>query len=180
MPQMGVMKMFLSISQSVNLMQAQWPRSTRSKSQQLVETVGSLPLKPLRRLRVTCRSLAIDALIVGVETQGRYLASKKTWTRKIVIVTDGESPIEVEDWEATVQKMDSLHISLTVVYVPDLPIGFSVSPPFSGIDFDDEAFPYIEPNKSNIKVLSIVSICSQLFPHSDSPYRLRTRNFIIL
>src|SRR3984885_11402466 len=49
--------------------------------------------------------LAIDALIVGIETQAEYLASKKTWTRKIVIVTDGESPIEIEDWEATVNKM---------------------------------------------------------------------------
>jgi ATP-dependent DNA helicase 2 subunit 2 len=73
---------------------------------------------------VTPYSLAIDALIVGVETQSRYLASKKTWTRKIVIVTDGESPIEVEDWEATVQKMDSLNISLTVVYVFDRPADF--------------------------------------------------------
>lgn len=60
---------------------------------------------------------AIDALIVGIETQAQYLASKKTWTRKIVIITDGESPIEVEDWEATVQKMDALSISLTIMCV---------------------------------------------------------------
>jgi ATP-dependent DNA helicase 2 subunit 2 len=62
-------------------------------------------------------SPAIDALIVGIETQAEYLASKKTWTRKIVIITDGENPIEVEDWEATVQKMDVLDISLTVMFV---------------------------------------------------------------
>jgi hypothetical protein len=62
-------------------------------------------------------SPAIDALIVGIETQAEYLASKKTWTRKIVIITDGESPIEIEDWEATVHKMDALDISLTVVFV---------------------------------------------------------------
>ncbi|RDB29054.1 ATP-dependent DNA helicase II subunit 2 [Hypsizygus marmoreus] len=77
----------------------------------------------------------IDALIVGIETQAEYLASKKTWTRKIIIVTDGESPIEVEDWEATVHKMDALDISLTVV----------------GVDFDDEELPYTEPNKTVIK-----------------------------
>jgi len=116
MPQMGAMRTSLSIFQLVNPTQAQWPRSTLSKLQQLLETVGS-PLKPSGRLRVTSYSLAIDALIVGVETQGRYLASKKTWTRRVVIVTDGESPIEVEDWEATVLKMDSLNVSLTVVYV---------------------------------------------------------------
>ncbi|KAJ3514927.1 hypothetical protein NLJ89_g2081 [Agrocybe chaxingu] len=78
----------------------------------------------------------IDALIVGVETQARYLANKKTWTRKIVIITDGESPIEVEDWEATVAKMDSLSISLIIV----------------GVDFDDEFLDYTEEGKSNIKV----------------------------
>lgn len=60
---------------------------------------------------------AIDALIVGIETQAGYLSSKKTWTRKIVLVTDGENPIEVEDWEATVKKMDALNISLTIMSV---------------------------------------------------------------
>jgi ATP-dependent DNA helicase 2 subunit 2 len=54
---------------------------------------------------------------VGIETQADYLATKKTWTRKIVIVTDGENPIEIEDWEATVKKMDALDVSLTVMYV---------------------------------------------------------------
>ena len=67
---------------------------------------------------------AIDALIVGIETQAEYLASKKTWTRKIIIITDGEGPIEVEDWEATVKKMDALDIYLTVMYV------LSLSPEF--------------------------------------------------
>jgi len=61
--------------------------------------------------------LAIDALIVGIETQDTYVANKKTWTRKIVVVTDGENPIEIEDWEATVQKMNALAIGLTIVYV---------------------------------------------------------------
>ncbi|KAF8895028.1 SPOC like C-terminal domain-containing protein [Gymnopilus junonius] len=78
---------------------------------------------------------SMDALIVAIETQARYLASKKTWTRKITIVTDGESPIEVEDWEATVTKMDALNITLVIV----------------GVDFDDEYMPYTEPNKSHIK-----------------------------
>ena len=59
--------------------------------------------------------VAIDALIVAIETQDQFLGSKKTWTRKIVLLTDGESPIEVEDWEATVKKMNALDISLTVV-----------------------------------------------------------------
>jgi ATP-dependent DNA helicase 2 subunit 2 len=60
--------------------------------------------------------LAVDALIVGIETQALYLATKKTWTRKIALVSDGENPIEIEDWDTTVQKMNQLEISLTVVY----------------------------------------------------------------
>lgn len=54
---------------------------------------------------------------MAIETQDRYLQSKKTWTRKIVILTDGENPMEIEDWEATVKKMNALDIGLTVVYV---------------------------------------------------------------
>jgi ATP-dependent DNA helicase 2 subunit 2 len=54
-------------------------------------------------------------LIVGIETQGVYLASKKTWTRKIVITTDGENPIEIEDWQASVKKMNALDIGMTIV-----------------------------------------------------------------
>jgi hypothetical protein len=58
---------------------------------------------------------AIDGLIVGIETQDIYLEKKRSWTRKVVLVTDGESPMEVEEWEAIVKKMSSLNISLTVV-----------------------------------------------------------------
>ncbi|KAF8736633.1 hypothetical protein AX14_014210 [Amanita brunnescens Koide BX004] len=77
----------------------------------------------------------LDALIVGIETQDVFLAKKKTWTRKIVLVTNGESPIEMEDWEAVIKKMNALDISLTII----------------GVDFDDPEFPYEEPDKSVIK-----------------------------
>lgn len=60
---------------------------------------------------------AIDALIVGVETQQRYLAKKKTWTRKIILLTDGESPIQIEDWKLTTKKMNDHDISLLIMYV---------------------------------------------------------------
>ncbi|OJT04950.1 ATP-dependent DNA helicase II subunit 2 [Trametes pubescens] len=75
----------------------------------------------------------IDALIVAIETQDRELATKKTWTRKICILTDGENPIEVEDWEATANKMNALNIQFTVV----------------GVDFDDDDFQ--QEDKSKMK-----------------------------
>ncbi|KAI0725997.1 SPOC like C-terminal domain-containing protein [Fomitopsis betulina] len=77
----------------------------------------------------------IDALIVGVETQNRYLATKKTWTRKAVLLTDGENPIELEDWEATAEKMNTFDVSLSVI----------------GIDFDDDNAPFREENKPHFK-----------------------------
>ncbi|KIK99226.1 hypothetical protein PAXRUDRAFT_822994 [Paxillus rubicundulus Ve08.2h10] len=78
---------------------------------------------------------SIDALIVGIETQDFYLEKKRTWTRKIVVVTDGENPMEIEDWEAIVTKMAGLNISLTIV----------------GVDFDDDELPYHEEDKSTMK-----------------------------
>ena len=60
-------------------------------------------------------STAVDAVIVGIETQDRHLASKKNWTRRMVLLTDGESPIEIEDWEETANKMNDLKIIFTVM-----------------------------------------------------------------
>ena len=92
-------------------------------------------------------------MIVAIETQDRFLEKKKTWTRKIVLLTDGESPMEIEDWEATTSKMNALNISLTVVFVfvfSRRPLIANVA--FSGVDFDDDDFPFEEENKSEIKV----------------------------
>ena len=60
---------------------------------------------------------AIDAIIVAIETQDDYLKKKKTWTRKMVVLTDGESPIEMEDWELTVKKIKELQIITTIMWV---------------------------------------------------------------
>ena len=54
---------------------------------------------------------------MAIETQDDYLKKKKTWTRKLVVLTDGESPIEIEDWELTAKKINELQIITTIVYV---------------------------------------------------------------
>ncbi|KAJ6498003.1 SPOC domain-like protein [Mycena vitilis] len=77
----------------------------------------------------------LDAVIVAIETQDDHLASKRTWTRKLVLVTDGENPIEVSDLPETINRINDLEIAFTIV----------------GIDFDDEEFPYTEEDKSHIK-----------------------------
>ncbi|KEP54595.1 putative ATP-dependent DNA helicase II subunit 2, related protein [Rhizoctonia solani 123E] len=77
----------------------------------------------------------INGMIVAIQTQSEYLIRKPSWTRRMVLVTDGETPLEVEDWEATVDKINELAINTTII----------------GVDFDDEDFPFIEPDKSPVK-----------------------------
>ncbi|KAF9259906.1 ku80-like protein [Marasmius fiardii PR-910] len=78
----------------------------------------------------------LDALIVGLETQSRYLG-KKNWTRKIYLITDGEGPIELEDWEMTVDKMNQWNVLTSIV----------------GVDFDqdDDDYHFIQEEKTNEK-----------------------------
>ncbi|KIK66132.1 hypothetical protein GYMLUDRAFT_158553 [Collybiopsis luxurians FD-317 M1] len=90
----------------------------------------------------------VDAIIVGIETQNNYLEKKKSWTRKIILVTDGEGPIELEDWEATAEKMNELNIAFTVV----------------GVDFDDEEYGYAQEEKPHIKRVNEEFLCNQLVP----------------
>lgn len=64
--------------------------------------------------------LAVDALIVGIQTQAQALGNKATWTRKMVLLTDGENPIELEDdsLEGTIDKIKELNIHLSIMFVP--------------------------------------------------------------
>ncbi len=77
------------------------------------------------------RCEAIDAIIVGIETQEKYLTitkkeeeeeeeeeekkKQKKWTRKIVLLTDGESPIAVEGWLRTTKELKSLVVNTTIM-----------------------------------------------------------------
>ncbi|KIO24865.1 hypothetical protein M407DRAFT_211773 [Tulasnella calospora MUT 4182] len=76
---------------------------------------------------------ALDGLIVAIQTQATYLGKKKTWTRKITVLTDGESPLNTEDWEGTAEKLNELDVRATII----------------GVDFDDEDFK--EEDKSEQK-----------------------------
>ena len=102
-----------------------------------------------------CATLAIDGLIVAIEAQDMYLKKKSTWTRKIVLLTDGETPMEIEDWEATVKRMNDKEIQLSIVYVQKCPV-FSIlnDSIHSGVDFDDDEMPFHEEHKSDIKVIA--------------------------
>ena len=102
-----------------NQMPVHSPNWMSFKHQRLQGTVSSLSSCPFLHAFINSTTwllpTAIDGLIVGIETQDVYLDKKRTWTRKIVLVTDGESPMEIEEWEAIAKKMSNLNISLTVV-----------------------------------------------------------------
>jgi ATP-dependent DNA helicase 2 subunit 2 len=61
--------------------------------------------------------VAVDAIVVGSETVHQYLDTKRTWKGKLVLLTDGESPIQVEKWELIAKKVKAFNYQLTIVYV---------------------------------------------------------------
>ncbi|KAI0307520.1 SPOC domain-like protein [Multifurca ochricompacta] len=79
--------------------------------------------------------VAIDALIVGIETLSNYLATKRSWTGRLVLLTDGESPIEIVDWEAIAKRLNSFNYRLSII----------------GVDFDDDEIDFHEKGKSHVK-----------------------------
>ncbi|KAI9512304.1 SPOC domain-like protein [Russula earlei] len=77
----------------------------------------------------------VDALVVGAETLNNYLRTKRSWTGKIVLLTDGESPIHIEKWELIARKLTSFNFRITII----------------GVDFDDDEIDFHEEGKSHIK-----------------------------
>jgi len=69
------------------------------------------------RLKSLMQCAAIDALIVAAETLNNYLAKKQSWSGRMVLLTDGESPIEIGDWEAIARKLNTFKTRITIVYV---------------------------------------------------------------
>ncbi|KAH9075752.1 SPOC domain-like protein [Lactarius deliciosus] len=77
----------------------------------------------------------VDALIVGAETLNNFLTKKPSWSGRIVLLTDGEGPIEIGDWEAIARKLNTFNVRITIV----------------GVDFDDDEIDFREEGKSHIK-----------------------------
>jgi ATP-dependent DNA helicase 2 subunit 2 len=98
------------------------------------------------------RPIALDAVIVALNAQNTFLASKNSWTRKLVVVTDGENPIATAEYKSTIEAMNQNEVITSIVYVT---FPWSVGHPlslFSGVDFDDPGIGFQEENKSEVKV----------------------------
>ena len=58
---------------------------------------------------------ALDGLIVALQSQEKFLNGKKTWTRKLVLVTDGENEMQTEGWKETAEKMNEWEVITSIV-----------------------------------------------------------------
>lgn len=58
---------------------------------------------------------ALDGLIVALQAQEKFLNSKKTWTRKLVLVTDGENEMQTQGWKETAEKMNEWGVITSIV-----------------------------------------------------------------
>ena len=116
------MNMFTSIPPSSNQTRTRYPNSMPFTQQTCVVIVCLDELFlisvqiAISHFRIPFNTV-IDALIVAIETQHTYLFSKKTWMHRIVILTDGESPIKLGEWENTAQAVNDCNLFLTVMYV---------------------------------------------------------------
>lgn len=79
----------------------------------------------------------LEGVIVALDAQNRELGSKATWTRKLIVVTDGEHPIQQEGYKDVIQAMNDAKVKTSIV----------------GIDFDDEERGYVYKEKSETKSL---------------------------
>lgn len=59
--------------------------------------------------------VALDGLIVALNAQNKFLGSKASWTRKLIVVTDGENYIETADYKQTVEAMNAAGVITSVV-----------------------------------------------------------------
>ncbi|KAI0429696.1 Ku70/Ku80 N-terminal alpha/beta domain-containing protein [Xylaria sp. FL1042] len=76
----------------------------------------------------------ISAIVLAIEMIER-LTKKLKYNRRIILVTDGEAPMDSSDIGDISEKMKRSNIQLTVL----------------GVDFDDAEFGFKEEDKSNIK-----------------------------
>ena len=107
-----------NVSELIPIAQPTADTLTKLASLQASDVTGDrLSSSPCISLTSLTPCLAVDALIVGAETLSNYLRTKRSWTGKIVLLTDGESPMEIEKWESIAKKLNSFKYRITIMYV---------------------------------------------------------------
>ncbi|KAI9166682.1 ATP-dependent DNA helicase II subunit [Paramyrothecium foliicola] len=106
----------------------------------VLQDLGPMTMASLRGLQAavkpskTLSGDAISAIVVAVDMIDTF-TKKLKWTRKIVLVTDGQGPVDSDGLGDIAKKMNDSNIQLTVL----------------GVDFDDAEYGYKEEDKSHTK-----------------------------
>ncbi|KAI3336693.1 Ku70/Ku80 N-terminal alpha/beta domain-containing protein [Xylariaceae sp. AK1471] len=106
----------------------------------VLQELGPMTMKGLAALRDRVKTSdtqtgdCISAIVLAIEMIEK-LTKKLKYNRKIILVTDGEAPIDNSDINDISEKIKRTNIQLTVL----------------GVDFDDAEFGFKEEDKSSIK-----------------------------
>ena len=88
----------------------------------VLQDLGPMTMASLRSLQSvvgpskTSTGDAISAIVVAVDMIDTF-TKKLKWTRKIVLVTDGQGEVDGDDLDDIAKKMNDSNIQLTVLYV---------------------------------------------------------------
>ena len=98
---------------------------------------------------------AISSLILAIEMIIQY-CKKLKYKRRIVLVTDGNGPMDADGIDAIVSKVKEEHIEMTILYdITNHPSHLARNAILtfcSGVDFDDPEFGFKEEDKDAVKV----------------------------
>ncbi|KAI1313654.1 Ku70/Ku80 N-terminal alpha/beta domain-containing protein [Xylaria venustula] len=106
----------------------------------VLQELGPMTMNSLASLRDRIKASdtqtgdCISAIVLAIEMIEK-LTKKLKYNRKIILVTDGEAPMDSSDIDDISEKMKKSGIQLTVL----------------GVDFDDAEFGFKEEDKSSIK-----------------------------
>ncbi|KAI1402222.1 ATP-dependent DNA helicase II subunit 2 [Hypoxylon fuscum] len=124
----------------------------------ILQELGPMDLTSLRNLQDLIKPSdteygdSVSAIVVAMEMISRFTKHLK-YKRKIILVTDGESPVDPDDFDVISAQIKSAGVELVVL----------------GVDFDDVEFGFKEEDKSSQKKVNegllkeLVEKCDGLF-----------------
>ncbi|RSL41737.1 hypothetical protein CEP53_012583 [Fusarium sp. AF-6] len=106
----------------------------------VLQELGPMSMTSLRNLQSVIKPSntwsgdAISAIVVAVDMMDTF-TKKLKWNRKIILITDGQGPMDADDLSDISKKMNDSNIQLTVL----------------GVDFDNPDYGFKEEDKPNTK-----------------------------
>jgi ATP-dependent DNA helicase 2 subunit 2 len=106
----------------------------------VLQELAALSLNDLQRLRHLIQPShtdggdAISAVVVAIQMIAKH-CKKLKYKRRVILVTNGSSPIDADDMDEIVSKLQEDNIELVIL----------------GVDFDDEEYGFKEEGKSKTK-----------------------------